>query len=908
MEQDPGTDLGVSARPGSSPGMSPRSCTSPSTRRAKGAEGATGGSRGTAGRLSLPRVATPLLRRARLERRLSEWSPVTVLRGLRGSGKTTLVAMWLESQRRDSVRAVWVAARSPSRPRDTFEACLSRSLRRATDAWPRTTQDLANGGLGELEAILLRAPPQAKFVLVIDNFQHVDDARVLSGLVCLVERHRHFHLIVCCPGRHAIESQLAGGMAVNVIGPAELLLTTDEVIGLAGILGVALGRVEAERLRAALGAWALPIRASLLGDGGSCRGQEAAKEFLRTQVLSDVVDPAVLEQLMHFSLADTLSRPLVRDLCGESEPDRLLESMEASGLVDRVGTGDGSALAIPAPLRCVLQDRFKAGDSVLVARFHRRLAVWFAHQDGREHLAEALHHAVEGGDWDLMDALWSEDMVTLVEEDPELVCSTLERLPDTVLAARPSMQVVGSTLKVAWATMGDEWHRSMSQTFADGCARLIRSCGPTASLSELLVIGTGYLMHLRLHGHVDEAVAFAHRMDARIAVLSERQRPAADTLAWFHLERGVTLTLLDSGASAVRSYERSWELGRGSTPDLVRTHAAANLALTFGAAGETERAGQWLARSHDAAVGLGRGADVAAIGAHLAAGLLALDRLSLAEALAELAYLGDGSSPAELWPYIAYLNAQCALHAGEPEMALVRLDQVQHGHEGVPKGAGMSSALLTRARADLLISCGRGVQAESILGAEGVPLSPMHRVPATRIRLLQGGHAGSGEADPPLLHPEVSSRDRMELLLLGATSALRRMDGPAARHLVNQALSLYADTKVVRPFATVEPGTLDELLGLADLELEAVDAAKLTGLVPVYPTSLALVHLSDREQSVLSALAVTRSRQAIADSLYVSVNTVKTQLASIYRKLGSTNREEALHNARAYGILSVAQQ
>ncbi len=41
----------------------------------------------------------------------------------------------------------------------------------------------------------------------------------------------------------------------------------------------------------------------------------------------------------------------------------------------------------------------------------------------------------------------------------------------------------------------------------------------------------------------------------------------------------------------------------------------------------------------------------------------------------------------------------------------------------------------------------------------------------------------------------------------------------------------------------------------------------------------------------------------IADDLFVSVNTVKAHLRSIYRKLGVGNRREAVERARAQGLL-----
>jgi LuxR family maltose regulon positive regulatory protein len=41
----------------------------------------------------------------------------------------------------------------------------------------------------------------------------------------------------------------------------------------------------------------------------------------------------------------------------------------------------------------------------------------------------------------------------------------------------------------------------------------------------------------------------------------------------------------------------------------------------------------------------------------------------------------------------------------------------------------------------------------------------------------------------------------------------------------------------------------------------------------------------------------------IAEALFVSQNTVKTQLRSIYRKLGVSSRDEAVREARRQGLL-----
>src|SRR5512132_2961497 len=61
--------------------------------------------------------------------------------------------------------------------------------------------------------------------------------------------------------------------------------------------------------------------------------------------------------------------------------------------------------------------------------------------------------------------------------------------------------------------------------------------------------------------------------------------------------------------------------------------------------------------------------------------------------------------------------------------------------------------------------------------------------------------------------------------------------------------------------------------------------------------------LTDRELGVLRLLATTLSQPEIAQELYVSVNTVRTHIQGIYRKLGVTSRDEAVSHARALDLL-----
>jgi PAS domain S-box-containing protein len=60
------------------------------------------------------------------------------------------------------------------------------------------------------------------------------------------------------------------------------------------------------------------------------------------------------------------------------------------------------------------------------------------------------------------------------------------------------------------------------------------------------------------------------------------------------------------------------------------------------------------------------------------------------------------------------------------------------------------------------------------------------------------------------------------------------------------------------------------------------------------PESPATLPLSEREREILSWAAAGRSNKEIADRLSVSIDTVKSHLHHIYRKLGVTGRVEAI--------------
>lgn len=89
---------------------------------------------------------------------------------------------------------------------------------------------------------------------------------------------------------------------------------------------------------------------------------------------------------------------------------------------------------------------------------------------------------------------------------------------------------------------------------------------------------------------------------------------------------------------------------------------------------------------------------------------------------------------------------------------------------------------------------------------------------------------------------------------------------------------------------------------LADPDVDAL--LDRTGSVPVVvPDARDAVDLTERELVVLAALADDTNLAEVAARLHVSLNTVKSQLRSTYRKLGVGRRADALARARELGLL-----
>ncbi|MGO2702550.1 MAG: LuxR C-terminal-related transcriptional regulator, partial [Cellulosimicrobium funkei] len=176
--------------------------------------------------------------------------------------------------------------------------------------------------------------------------------------------------------------------------------------------------------------------------------------------------------------------------------------------------------------------------------------------------------------------------------------------------------------------------------------------------------------------------------------------------------------------------------------------------------------------------------------------------------------------------------------------------------------------------------------------------------------LLAAGRTGAAEravaglGDAPGEEGDVVVRVEAALVEASALAraGTRRVDAPLGR-----ALDLAAAERVVRPFLAVRGTELDEPLARAVARRGDALAALLRTHLDApgrAPEPVPLVEpLTERELAVLAVLPSMASNAEVAADLFVSVNTVKAHLKSVYRKLGVGSRREAVRRGRELGVV-----
>ncbi len=162
---------------------------------------------------------------------------------------------------------------------------------------------------------------------------------------------------------------------------------------------------------------------------------------------------------------------------------------------------------------------------------------------------------------------------------------------------------------------------------------------------------------------------------------------------------------------------------------------------------------------------------------------------------------------------------------------------------------------------------------------------------------------GRGDSRVDATHPYVLARGHVKRA--AERAALR--DLPEAESECERALALVDRHGYRRAFVdsglAVREVLVDYVAGVRPFRMLATQLLERMGLDGGVTSAQFVERLTERELTVLRYLPTMMSNSEIAAEMYFSVNTVKTHLKSIYRKLEVTRRRQAVERARALSLI-----
>ena len=264
-----------------------------------------------------------------------------------------------------------------------------------------------------------------------------------------------------------------------------------------------------------------------------------------------------------------------------------------------------------------------------------------------------------------------------------------------------------------------------------------------------------------------------------------------------------------------------------------------------------------------------------------------------------------GLLPADLrWHATALLDAVELRRAGgdheEAERLLAAVERIDRT-EPLP---GHLARRLLRARVLHLLDEG---DAEGAAAALSRASGPRPAVLQARVDLAAGRPERAAARLRGAVPPVRGWWQAIERLVVLARTELACGDRRRAVGCLSAALEMGRGDGYVRSF-TAEGAELATLLAGLDGPFPDPYVEELVTRTTVHvasgPTGGEVLSevLTGREREILRRLTTHLTQQEIAAELYVSVNTLKTHLKSLYRKLGVARRSEAVDVARSMGL------
>jgi LuxR family maltose regulon positive regulatory protein len=864
----------------------------------------------------VPAWAVPRSRISRLIARGAS-SPLTVVTGPPGAGKTMALALWAAA---DPGVVAWVNLDEYDKRPRAFWATVVAALRAAGVTVPKGLSVPARGHSVD-HVFLLRlasalAAQEPSVALVIDDLHLLTDVRLLDGLEYVLRNSGPgLRLVVASrmdPLLPLHRYRLTGELAE--IRTADLVFAASEARLLMAQHGVTLSEESLQSLTERTEGWAAGMRLAAMSMAGHPDPDQFVKElavedsavtgYLVDEVLN--TQPArIRDFLLRTSILDRISAELAAELTDDgSAADAMTVQARTNAFVLPLGQGWYRYHAL---FGAVLRLKLRRDQPELLPDLHRRAAGWYRRHGA---LTEAVGYAAAAGDWPLAARTVLDELAVGQLIDPrggEHLTEGFSQMPGGRALTEPQPLLVDAAIELA---------RGQDDRSADSLAaaeEMLDLLPPDAEIPSRLAAALIRLAVSRRTGDLEAAAAAVAKAEELLGkvpadLLARRPELRAQVMSgrgavefWRGRHDGAAAAL-DAGAAAALAADC----------ELERADCLGRLALAEALRGRLSRAAVLAAE-----VGSSDTADSERTGpvspaAEVALACIHTERNELSRARGQLKRADEAlrTHPDRLLSATACLvAARRSLAEGRPGAASQLAGRARHGW--TPPGWLECRLTLVESRACAARSDIRS--AIDMADRAGSGTSPDAAAALARAWIAAGDPDAARQAivSAPGSQPaDVSSLDN---LLVEAQLSYADDDRGRGRRALERALRLgepellrlpfALERAWIRPVLRRDPDLAHAYRHMLEPDLVSPAGPAVRQSPSGEPAPLIVERLSEREREVLQHVSAMLSTAEIAAEMYISVNTVKTHLKSIYRKLAATQRGEAVRRARELDLL-----
>jgi len=823
---------------------------------------------------------------------------LTVVVGSAGAGKSVLLSSWAAA--RETGATSWLSCDEADSDPARFWAGFIEAIRVAVPGFGAEAGELlAMDGAVSADAIAAIADDAAKLpagsAIVVDDFHAATAAA--GAMTDLIERWPAETAQLVLASRvdqplrlHRL--RLSGELCE--LRDRDLYLSLTESRDLLANFGVEVAETDLALLHRRTEGWAAAVQMAALTLRGIEDPAQAARALgvrghaIAEYFVGEVLDrqPAEVAQFMlDTSVLDELTAEACAAVTGRPDAMALLRGMDADSLFIAALDDDRTTYRYHHLVRQVLRAELRSRDRTRELAIHLRAAEWL---ESAGDTRRAIHHFLAAQQVDRALALLQDRVAADFLNDPAppaaLDLSSVDPAP---LLSAPDRLLALAAHFVLWGDVVQGGH------YLD----LLERARPPADPASRLTARLAAMQSVRhaLTGEADDALRYA--LAARR--IEERALPGDEWNAAVPLILLRAYTWLEDVEAVDREAAAAAGMPSLAGPAQLVDARGAQAIAWFEAGRITDAVKAAKAADADAKrLGFDQHPFAVEYLRVLAGAALERRDLDTAEQLTERA-LSIAERFRPVFEFLALLDrARLWAARGQIDAALATTDAARHV---LP---GRKSPLIARAdEQEALLRLALGDVRSPAALADG--LAPTRRrLLLARVALAAGDHRAAAdhlkEQSPAVLTPRAALV--RQILLAGA--AIQGGD-PTAAIIMNGVLEAarrggFLDTVVTTaPPVTgylVEHATqmrpdpfLQQLIAAAlDVRATLQDSSSWHG-APAGP-------MTEAELRVLKLLP-TSTYVEIADALYISHNTVKSHLRSIYQKLGVSSRSEAIERA-----------